>query len=182
MDHQKTDETYMQAALNQAQQALDAGEFPVGCVIAGPGGVIAGGGRTHSRKQRPSEIDHAEINALKQFYEASYTGEARQLSIYATLEPCLMCFAAILIAGIGRIVYAYEDVMGGGTACKTGNLPPLYRNAAVRVVPNMMRQQSLDLFFRFFSDPGNTYLCHSMLAAYTLAQKPGGRPSLFSRE
>ncbi|MFO7860235.1 MAG: nucleoside deaminase [Desulfosalsimonas sp.] len=182
MNHQKADETYMRAALDQAQQALDAGEFPVGCVIAGPGGVIAGGGRSHSRQQRPSEIDHAEINALKQFYELSYTGDPRQLSIYTTLEPCLMCFAAILIADIGRIVYAYEDVMGGGTACKTDNLPPLYRNAGVRVVSNMMRRQSLDLFFRFFSDPENTYLCHSMLAAYTLAQKPGGRSSLFSRE
>ncbi|MBS0012645.1 MAG: nucleoside deaminase [Desulfobacterales bacterium] len=182
MNHQKIDETYMQAALEQAQQALDAGEFPVGCVIAGPGGVVAGGARSHSRKQTPSEIDHAEINALKRFYELSYKGDPGQLRLYTTLEPCLMCFAAILIAGIGRIVYAYEDVMGGGTACKTGNLPPLYRNAGLSVVSSMMREQSLDLFFRFFSNPENTYLRHSMLAAYTLAQKPGGRPSLFSRE
>jgi tRNA(adenine34) deaminase len=36
------------------------------------------------------------------------------VTMYCTMEPCLMCFSAILLSGIGRIVYAYEDVMGGG--------------------------------------------------------------------
>ncbi len=170
MKHQHMDEVYMRAALDQARQALEAGEFPVGCVIAGPSGIIATGGRTQSRRSTPSEIDHAEINALRDFYAVSHTGDPRQLSLYATLEPCLMCFAAALIAGIGRVVYAYEDVMGGGTACDTKHLAPIYRNARVQIVAHLLRKQSLELFYRFFSNPENIYLQHTLIADYTLGQ------------
>ncbi len=82
-----------------------------------------------------------------------------------------MCFGAILIAGIGRVVYAYEDVMGGGTACVRQQLPPLYRDRAVDVVPGVCRSQGLDLVRRFFADPANTYLQDTLLAEYTLQQE-----------
>jgi tRNA(adenine34) deaminase len=171
MSKNDNDLVFMGQALDQAEKALEAGEFPVGCVIAGPSGVIATGGRTCSRQQTPSEIDHAEINALKNFYSLCHGQDRRKLTIYATLEPCLMCFAAILISGICRIVYAYEDVMGGGTGCCTKKLAPIYRNAQIQIVSNMMREQSRQLFYRYFSDPQNTYLKNTMFAEYVLAGK-----------
>ncbi|MFW6081198.1 MAG: nucleoside deaminase, partial [Desulfosalsimonas sp.] len=87
------------------------------------------------------------------------------------MEPCLMCFGAAVISGIKRIVYAYEDVMGGGTACSLENLPPLYRDAEIRVIRHVLREQSMELFYRFFSDPQNTYLQGTLLAEYTLCRK-----------
>jgi tRNA(adenine34) deaminase len=86
------------------------------------------------------------------------------------MEPCLMCFGAILISGIHRIVYAYEDVMGGGTGCDLSRLPALYSGTPVEIVPHLMRDRSLALFKTFFSRPDNLYWKHSALADYTLAQ------------
>jgi tRNA(adenine34) deaminase len=83
-----------------------------------------------------------------------------------------MCFSAIVLSGIGRIVYAYEDVMGGGTGLDRSDLPPLYRDAKLTVIPGVLRKNSLVLFQRFFADSDNPYWSNSLLSRYTLAQ-PG---------
>jgi len=70
----------------------------------------------------------------------------------------------------GRIVYAYEDVMGGGTRCDLSSLPPLYRKRPVHIVPHVLRLDSLRLFQTFFGNPHNTYWNGSLLAEYTLSQ------------
>lgn len=171
MKQPEIDEACMQEALARAGQALEEGEFPVGCVIARQGRIIAAGRRRCSRGPAENEIDHAEMVALKRLYAGPDRGPAESLTLYATLEPCLMCFGAVLISGIRRIVYAYEDVMGGGTACRLESLPPLYRDVKIRVVPHVLREQSLALFRRFFSDPKNTYLQASLLAEYTRCQR-----------
>ncbi|MFO7930770.1 MAG: deaminase [Desulfosalsimonas sp.] len=171
MNSSELDEKYMKAALDEAEAALFAGEFPVGCVIAGPHGIAASGGRSFSRGPGANEIDHAEIAALRNLCDSGFEGDRAGLSLYCTMEPCLMCFGAAVISKIRRIVYAYEDVMGGGTSCSLENLPPLYKNQEIRIIGNVMREQSLDLFYRFFSDPENTYLQGTLLAEYTLCRK-----------
>jgi tRNA(adenine34) deaminase len=85
------------------------------------------------------------------------------------MEPCLMCFAALMLTGIGTIVYAYEDVMGGGTACDLDCLPPLYKQRRPRIIAGILRQASLERFRAFFADPQNDYWRDSLLASYTLA-------------
>ena len=86
------------------------------------------------------------------------------------MEPCLMCYSALILAGIGTIVYAYEDVMGGGTGCDLAKLTPLYQSSPIRVVPNVLRSESLKMFKSYFSDPANNYWKQSLLAKYTLRQ------------
>ncbi|MBU1181693.1 MAG: nucleoside deaminase, partial [Proteobacteria bacterium] len=88
-----------------------------------------------------------------------------------TMEPCLMCFGAILLSGIGKIVYAYEDVMGGGTGCGIDSLSPLYKNSPVKIIPGILRKESLEIFKAYFSNPSNSYCKGSLLADYTLSQK-----------
>ena len=107
---------YMGLALEQAKRAFDKGEFPVGCVIVEAGKVIANGTRrgTAPDKKVFSEIDHAEIRALKQIEAGNRPPSFGELTLFSTMEPCLMCFGAILLSGIKTIVYAYEDPMGGG--------------------------------------------------------------------
>jgi tRNA(adenine34) deaminase len=161
---------YMQHALRLAKQALEEGEFPVGCIMVYNGRVIAQGQRVGTRQASPGELDHAEIIALRQLESLNEPVDRSRIKLYATLEPCMMCFGALLISGIGTIVYAYEDAMGGATACDRRKLPVLYRDSAVRIIPGISRQQSLELFRAFFSDPHLDYWRDSHLARYTLSQ------------
>jgi len=166
-----TDEYFMEKALAQAEKAFLAGEFPVGCVIADKKNILATGFRHGTSGQYSNEIDHAEIVALRALSENKAVDNANELTLYCTMEPCLMCFGAILISGIHRIVYAYEDVMGGGTGCDLSGLPKLYKNANIIIVPHVLRRQSLELFKTFFAKPDNDYWENSLLAEYTLAQE-----------
>ncbi|MDX2451673.1 MAG: nucleoside deaminase [Desulfosarcina sp.] len=160
----------MTAALDLAQTALADGEFPVGCVIANSDTVVARGQRTGTAAGSGNEIDHAEINALRRLCGTGPHLDRSKLTIYCTMEPCLMCFSAVVLSGIGRIVYAYEDVMGGGTECDRSAWPPLYRDAQLTVIAGVLRANSLVLFQRFFTDSGNPYWADSLLSRYTLDQ------------
>jgi len=166
----ESDTRMMAEALEMAARALDQGEFPVGCVIAKDGSVVARGHRTGTATEAENEIDHAEINALRQLSLIDPQIDRSHLVLYSTMEPCLMCFAAIMLSGIGRIVYAYEDVMGGGTRCNRSAMAPLYRDASLKVTVGVLRESSLALFRRFFADPGNAYWADSLLCRYTLEQ------------
>ena len=166
-------EIFMEEALAQARTAYDSGQFPVGCVIVQDGEIIATGARAGTAGEVSffSEIDHAEIRALKAL--ESFDGDFRpgDAVLYCTMEPCLMCFAAILLSGIKTIVFAYEDVMGGGTGVDLSSASPLYREAGVKIHPHVLRQKSLDLFYKFFNKEANLYWKGSLLEAYTLAQR-----------
>lgn len=160
---------FMEKALAEAKQALENGEFPVGCVIVHNHRIVATGSRLGtSPGSILSETDHAEILALKKLELAVPVNCRNQITLYCTLEPCLMCLGAILISGIRNIVYAYEDVMGGGTSCDLSKLPCLYSSQPVSIVSNVLREKSIFLFKSFFSNPQNTYWKGSLLAGYTL--------------
>ncbi len=161
---------HMETALALARQALDRDEFPVGCVLVHRGQVIARGTRTGTRRTPPSELEHAEMIALRRLEGLSFPLARGEVTVYTTLEPCLMCFGALLISGIGTIVYAYEDAMGGGSACDRQRLPALYRDNPVRTVAGVCRTESLALFKAFFSNPDIDYWKGSPLADYTLNQ------------
>jgi tRNA(adenine34) deaminase len=166
----ENDIRFMTKALDLARTALADGEFPVGCVIADGHKVVAQGYRTGTIVGSQNEIDHAEINTLRRLSRDMPDIERSRLTLYGTMEPCLMCFSAILLSGIGRIVYAYEDVMGGGTGCDRSGLPLLYRNAQLTVISGVLRTNSLSLFQQFFIDSGNPYWADSLLSRYTLDQ------------
>ena len=166
------DQFCMQAALKQAKLALDRGDFPVGCVISDGNTIIAKGARSGTSSGDCNEIDHAEIVALRQLNEKTENLDLNftKLSLYSTLEPCLMCFGAILINRIGRVVYAYEDAMGGGTKIKLKDMAPLYRNHKIKIVPYVLRSESLALLQQFFQNPNSYYWTNSLLSSYTLKQ------------
>lgn len=160
----------MGKALEQAEKALSRDEFPVGCVLVHDERIIATGARAGTAKSATNEVDHAEMIALRRLNESATAINPGAITVYCTLEPCLMCYGAILIAGIRHIVYAYEDAMGGGTQCDLKLLPPLYREAMVSIVPHVCRNESLRLFKAFFDNPDNTYLADTYLAVYTRDQ------------
>ena len=164
----------MRLALAEATAALETGDFPVGCVLVDDGRVLASGRRINSSGEHANELDHAEIITLRDLLQKSPRYRLGGVTAYSTMEPCLMCYTTLLLSGIRRFVWAYEDIMGGGTNLPLGRLNPLYAGMLVECVPHILRQESLDLFQDFFRR--YAYWGDSALARYTLAQKKERQP------
>lgn len=161
----------MRLALEEAKSALAEGEFPVGCVFVADGEVIARGRRANSSGGYANEIDHAEASALRRLLRGAPGTDCSRITVYSTMEPCLMCYSTLLISGVRRFVWGYEDVMGGATNLPLQDLNELYAGMQVEIIPHILRRECLELFREFFRN--YPYWQDSPLAEYTLAQ-PGG--------
>lgn len=162
-------EQYMSLALEQARQALMNNEFPVGCVVVAGGAVVATGNRQNSAVEM-CELDHAEIVALRSLQQTHPDLDLSTVTVYSTMEPCLMCYSTMIVNGVRSVVYAYEDVMGGGTNLPLNLLSPLYSSVEMSVIPDVMRKESLQLFQEFFRSNKSDYLKDTLLARYTMEQ------------
>ena len=106
-----SDEMYMRKALEQAEQAYEEGEIPVGAVVVAHERIIA---RAYNQTERLHDpTAHAEMLALTSafaYFGAKYLPEC---TLYVTLEPCVMCAGAIHWAHLGRLVYGAADPTRG---------------------------------------------------------------------
>jgi tRNA(adenine34) deaminase len=161
-------EPFMREALAEARLALAEGDFPVGCVMVAGGKIVARGRRQNSGEGCRNEIDHAEVLTLRRLIAEQPEVDLATVTVYSTLEPCLMCYATMLLSGVRSFVWAYEDVMGGGANLPLYMLNTLYAQMRVHLVDRVLREESLRLFQQFFQT--GTYWQDSLLARYTLAQ------------
>lgn len=106
------DEKFMQEALSMAQDAILHDEIPIGAVIVIDDKII-GRGR-NKRKECSSPLAHAELEALNDAAKFIDNWRFDDATIYVTLEPCVMCAAALVQARIKRIVFGAFDTKGGG--------------------------------------------------------------------
>src|SRR5512143_3759191 len=106
------EEQYMHLALELAAAAGRMGETPVGAVIVQDGKIIGTGHNSVECDKDPTA--HAEIVALRE--AARSTGDWRlpAATIYVTLEPCVMCAAALIHARVKRLVFGARDHRWGG--------------------------------------------------------------------
>ena len=101
----------MQRALVLAQQGAEAGEVPVGAVVARGGQVL---GEAHNAPRMLADpTAHAEVLALRRAAEALGSERLDGCELWVTLEPCAMCAGAIVHARIARLYYAAADPKGG---------------------------------------------------------------------
>jgi len=108
----ETDWHYMGEALDQARQALTAGEVPVGAVLVGEGGEILA--RAFNRPIGLNDpTAHAEVLALRAAAQRLGNYRLPGVSLYVTIEPCLMCLGAMLTARLKRLVFGASDPKGG---------------------------------------------------------------------
>lgn len=102
----------MRRALEEAAQAAELGEVPVGAVIARGEEILAA---AHNERETTNDpTAHAELLALRR--AAARTGRSWRLTgctLYSTLEPCPMCAGALHAARISRLVYATSDPKAG---------------------------------------------------------------------
>jgi tRNA(Arg) A34 adenosine deaminase TadA len=135
-------ESLMRRALDAARTGMDAGEAPIGCVLArGDGSVIASGHNEMNRTQ--NKTAHAEIVAFAR--AAGRTPlDARDLIMVSTLEPCVMCTGAAMEAAVDTILYAMPAPADAGTrrvACPTSP-----ESQTPRIVGGILEKESRALF------------------------------------
>jgi tRNA-specific adenosine deaminase 2 len=103
---------FMQEALKEARQALASGEVPVGCVFVRDNVIIA---RGHNRTNaRLNALEHAELVALaaRPPQDSAYSLEG--VHLYVTVEPCIMCGAALLYRQVDRVFFGCANPRFGG--------------------------------------------------------------------
>jgi tRNA(adenine34) deaminase len=103
--------SFMEEALAQARAAVAAGEVPIGCVIVRDGAAIARAFNRTLLDRDPTA--HAEMLAIRAAAAALGSERLVDCDLYATLEPCAMCAAAISFARIRRLYYGATDPKGG---------------------------------------------------------------------
>jgi tRNA(adenine34) deaminase len=108
----ETDDFYMGQALEAARLALAAGEVPVGAVVVGEGGKILGRAGNQPIGLR-DPTGHAEVLALRQAAAAAGNYRLPGVTLYVTIEPCIMCLGAMLQARVARVVFGAADPKGG---------------------------------------------------------------------
>ena len=145
------DEQYMHLALQQAQQAFEEEEVPVGAVIVLNNRVIAKG--YNQVEKLNDSTAHAEIIALTaafNFLGSKYLPDA---TLYVTLEPCVMCGGALYWSKIGKVIYGASDEKNGsitplpGILENKGNWP---YHPKTEVIGGLMKNECAQLMKDFF--------------------------------
>ena len=136
-------EYFMNEALKEAQKAFETEEVPVGAVVVIQNRIIA---RGHNMTQKLHDVTaHAEMIAItsaSNFLGAKYLVDC---TLFVTLEPCVMCAAALKWAQIDRLVYGATDPKEGFTRM---NAPILHNKT--EVVPGILEESSSKLLKQFF--------------------------------
>ena len=143
---------YMKEALKTAREALQQGEVPCAAVLVAPGqGIVA---RVHATdRQRRNRISHAELLLL---LDSPVAGTRRDsLTLYSTLEPCVMCTAALMTEGVGRVVFGLPSPIDGGTYLLVDSKTVARcGGAAFDLTGGVMEEECARLFAQFLDLPG----------------------------
>ncbi len=144
----KTDEYYMNIALNEARKALDNDDVPIGAIILYDGKIIA---RAYNQVEKvKNSLAHAEIIALNKAIKKVGYKHLLNCEIFTTLEPCPMCAGALVLARIKRLVYAAKDPKSGAvnSVLNITNHPKL--NHKVEITSGVLSKESSELITEFF--------------------------------
>ena len=144
-----TDCDFMHAALAEARRTAAAGEVPVGAVLVQGERIVAVGANRPITACDPTA--HAEIEALRAAAKSLNSYRLSDTVLYVTLEPCLMCAAAMVHARVRRVVFGAWDPRTGaaGSMLDAFSLPGL--NHRVDVFGGVLQAECAALLKEFFA-------------------------------
>ena len=127
--HSARDLELLRRAVDVALRAERRGNVPIGALVVLDDEIIAVG---ENSIVAPAYVPtrHAEIVALDAVPATAWP-RARDMTLYTTLEPCVMCMGTALLAGVGRVVFGAADPEGGAGEILAHHLPRFYDEAAV---------------------------------------------------
>lgn len=140
----------MAAALEQARLALAAGEVPIGAVAVAGGEIVARGFNQPIGACDPTA--HAEILVLRDAARRIGNYRLTDVTMYVTVEPCLMCVGALVHARVREVVFGAAEPKSGAlvSSVRGGELPGL--NHRFVVTPGLLETDCRDLIQQFFRD------------------------------
>lgn len=142
------DDVWMAYALKEAKEAEVRGEVPVGAVAVFEGEII---GRGHNSKDAFNDpTAHAEIVALRKAADALGNWRLIGVTLYSTLEPCVMCAGAMIQSRLTRLVYGASDHRFGAHGSVVDLLSVVYFNHKVQVTTGVRAEESAALLQNFF--------------------------------
>ena len=138
----------MRRALELARGAQAAGEVPIGAIVVRDAAIIAGGANRPIGACDPTA--HAEIEALRAAARALGSYRLNDTTLYVTLEPCLMCAAAIVHARVRRVVFGAFDLQAGGAGSAADAFKLAGLNHRVDVFGGVLAAECGELLRGFF--------------------------------
>lgn len=140
------DDTYfMKKAFQEAQQAYEKGEVPVGAVVVAQNRIIA---RAHNLTETLTDVTaHAEMQAVTAAANLLGSKYLNECTLYVTLEPCVMCAGALGWSQLGKLVYGASDPKRGFSKFAPQSLHP-----KTEVVSGVMADDCADLMTAFFQE------------------------------
>ena len=146
----KTDEYYMQFAIEQAKLAEAIDEVPVGAVLVQDDQLIASAHNQPISTNDPTA--HAEIQLLRNAGQAVNNYRFPGTTLYVTLEPCTMCLGAMIHARISRVVFgAYDEKTGVCGSCQDLSTSDCF-NHKIELQGGVLANESKELLQQFFKN------------------------------
>lgn len=143
------DEKWMRMAIDAAGEAAAVGEVPVGaCLVDADGNLLATASNRPITDNDPSA--HAEMLAIRQ--AAAMIGNYRLtgVSVYSTIEPCVMCAGALVNARVARLVFGAHDERFGAVESRFRICDNEMLNHRIEIVPGVLADECRALMQDFF--------------------------------
>ena len=143
-----TDEQWMKIAINEAHLAMDENEIPVGAVLVKGNKLIA---QAHNQPIINSDpTAHAEIEVLRMAGKKLRNYRIPKSTLYVTLEPCAMCFGAMIHARIERMVFGASDPKSGVCGSTIELSSESFFNHQISVSGGVLEQDCKNILQSFF--------------------------------
>lgn len=144
------DEQWMKIAIDEAHLAMDENEIPVGAVLVKDNKLIA---QAHNRPIINNDpTAHAEIELLRKAGSKLQNYRLPRTTLYVTLEPCSMCFGAMIHARIERLVFGAYDYKSGACGSSIDLQNEKFFNHKISITGGILEQRCKELLYSFFKN------------------------------
>ena len=144
----RTDQDFMRLALAEAERAAAEGETPIGAVLVIDGEVVVAAHNMRETWQDPTA--HAESIVLRQAAVKLGRWRLPDATVYVTMEPCLMCAGALVLARVGRLVYGCRDERAGALGSVYDVVRDGRLNHVYRITPGILDAECRAVLQGFF--------------------------------
>lgn len=146
-------EFFMKHALNEALNAFNINEVPIGCIIEQNGKIIGKG--FNQRNSKKNVLYHSEIIAINQACKSVKDWRLENCTLFVTVEPCAMCAGAILQSRIKRVVFGTKNEKAGCCGSIINILQNDNFNHKAEIIEGILKEDCKSIMTKFFKDLRN---------------------------